>query len=332
MPVVDVHAHVTPQRYKDAIRRHGSWHGLGPDVGELHQGRFAESVSQRVARMDELGMDMQLITPTMGFSQYENELATTCRIARECNDEIAEIVTDHPDRFAGLATVPLQDVPAAIDELERGVRELGLRGVVIRDRVNGRTYDEPEFLPFFRAAEDLGAIVFFHQAGPTVVDQRISRYGLGNAIGNLTERVLAFATLVFGGVMDACPDLKALLAHGGGYTAFGAPRLDKIAGAMEGGCYPDTGLEPPFPDVDITLTRAPSTYLDRFLYDCCVYDGPALRFLIDRVGVERVLLGTDCPAPMFLRDPVTWINGLAELTDDEKDAILSRNPSRLLGV
>ena len=212
-----------------------------------------------------------------------------------------------------------------------------MKGVVVSDHVNGRTWDEPEFRPFFRAIEELGAIIFFHQSGDTCVNSRINRYDLGNAVGNLTERTLVYSVLVFSGVMDEFPGLKVLLGHGGGYTAFGIGRLDKVAGACEGG-YPATGLEPPFAALGgqaangFTLTLPPSAYLNRFYYDCCTYDGPALRFLIDRVGVDRVVLGTDYPAPMLLVDAVNWVNGLDCLTEDEKDAILRRNASALLDV
>jgi aminocarboxymuconate-semialdehyde decarboxylase len=285
--------------------------------------------------MDATGVDLQLITPTAGFYQYDNELETTKAIARECNNEIAEIVEEYPTRFAGLGTVPLQDPSSAIAELERLTQNLKLRGVMISDHVAGRTYDEPEFLPFFQAAEQMGAIVFFHQGGDTVVNHRIRRYRLGNAIGNLTERTLAFAALVFGGVMDRCPDLKPLLAHAGGYTAYGISRMDKVAGALEGG-YQRTGrLVPPFgmeTSAGYQLRRAPSEYLNRFYYDSCTYSGPALRFLIDQVGIDRVVLGTDHPAPMYQRDPVNWVNGLAELTPAEKNAILSKNAAGLLGL
>jgi aminocarboxymuconate-semialdehyde decarboxylase len=147
----------------------------------------------------------------------------------------------------------------------------------------------------------------------------------------LTERTLAFSSLVFGGVMDKCPRLTPLLAHGGGYVPYGVPRLDKIAGAFEGG-YPAGPLEPPFGlgAGEELLPKAPSEYLRRFYYDCCTYSGPVLRFLIDAVGSDRVVLGTDYPAPMFLIDPVRWINGLDCLTAEEKTAILSENASRLL--
>jgi aminocarboxymuconate-semialdehyde decarboxylase len=333
MQVVDIHAHVTPERYKAAIRRDGSWYGLGPEVGELDRQGFTKSISERIEEMRARGIDRQLITPTVGFYQYGNDLDTTTRVAQECNQEVAEIVDEHPDWFSGLGTVPMQDSAAAIAELTRCIRELNLKGVIIGDHVNGHSYDEPQFLPFFKAAEALGAIVFFHQSGGTVVSPRIKRYSLSNGIGNLTERTLTFATLVFGGVMDQCPRLKPLLAHGGGYTAFGIGRLDKVAGAFEGS-YPNGPLTPPFPQPDgqYRLTRPPSTYLGQFYYDCCTFDGRALRFLIDTVGIDRVMAGSDSPAPMELLDLANWVKGLSELTADEKDAILRRNAAAFLSL
>jgi len=331
MPVIDMHAHVTPERFKKAIRERGEWHGLDSAVGELGLGGFDKSLPERLEEMDVWGMDMQLVTPTVGFYQYGNDLEVTRRIARECNDEIGEMVQAHPTRFAGLATLPMQDPPSAIAEMERAMTDLGLEGVIISDHVAGRTYDEPEFLPFFVAAEELGAIVFFHQGGDTVVNHRIRRYKLGNAVGNLTERALVYATLVFGGILDRCPDLKPYLAHGGGYTTFGVARMDKVAGALELGSA--GGFIPPFGEDDgFAQAMPPSDYLRRFFYDCCTYSGPALRFLIDAVGIDRVVLGTDYPAPMVLHDAVNWINGLPELSAGEKGAILDANPTRILGL
>ena len=334
MPVIDTHAHVTPERYKKVVRAGETWHGLDRTAGELGRGGFDKGLDDRLADMAADGVDMQAVTPNAGFYQYSNELKNTRAIARECNEEVAEMVEQHPDKFVGMGTVPMQDPRSAIDELEHVMTEMNLKGAMISDHVAGRTYDEPEFLPFFQAAEELGAVLFFHQGQDTVVNQRISRYKLGNAVGNLTERTLVFATLVFGGVIDRCPDLKILLAHGGGYTAFGISRMDKVAGALEGG-YPESGLTPPFgkdPSALYTITRPPSDYLARFNYDCCTYSGPALRYLIDTVGIDQVVLGTDYPAPMFLRDPANWVRGLAELTATEKEAILSANPGRLLGI
>lgn len=334
MPIIDMHAHVTPDRFKKAIRETGSWYGLGPRTGELHRpGGFNASTNERLAEMDKVGIDLALITPNAGFYQYDNELGTTIVVARECNDSIAELVAEHTGRFVGLGTLPMQDTSSAVAELERVIRDLGLQGVMVSDHVNGLTWDEARFLPFFEAAEAMGALIFFHQGGDTCVRGRIDRYGLPNAVGNLTERALSFAALVFGGVMDRYPRLKVLLAHGGGYAPYGASRMDKVAGALEGG-YPETRLQPPFGRGadDYELSRPPSSYLSQFYYDCCTYSGRVLRFLIDTVGIDRVVLGTDSPAPMYLIDSVSWINELESLTAAEKQAILTGNATVLLGL
>jgi aminocarboxymuconate-semialdehyde decarboxylase len=186
-------------------------------------------------------------------------------------------------------------------------------------------------LPFFEAAQDLGALLFFHQGGETITTRRNSKYKLPNAVGNLTERTMVFAALIFGGVLDRFPDLKLLLGHGGGYAPYGVARMDKVAGALPGDF--DGTMNPPFgPDDGFENERPPSEYLDRFYYDCCTYSGPVLRFLVDSVGLDRVVLGTDYPAPMFLYDPVNWVRGLPELTETEKEAILVGNSNALLGV
>ncbi|HEU0288502.1 MAG TPA: amidohydrolase family protein, partial [Nocardioidaceae bacterium] len=131
--MIDVHAHLTPERFKEAIRTEGNWHGLGPSSGELHRRGFNTSVPDRIAQLDEMGVDIQLITPNDGFYHYDKDLDLTTTVARECNDEIAKVVEQHPTRFIGMGTLPMQDIPAAITELERGMGELGLRGAMIND-------------------------------------------------------------------------------------------------------------------------------------------------------------------------------------------------------
>jgi aminocarboxymuconate-semialdehyde decarboxylase len=326
MPVVDIHNHVTPRRFRDAIEANGEWHTLGPDVGELHIPKFSIAPDDRIGEMDAMGVDMHCLTINTGFFQYGQPIDIAKVIARECNEELMTMVRDHPDRFTALASVPMQDVPAAIDEMEHAMREWGFKGITIGDHVVGRMLDEPSFRPFWRSVEELGAVVFFHQCSSTVVESRTGRYGLPNTIGNLTDRAITFGTLVFGGVMDEFPDLKICLGHAGGYTAFGVARMDKgwRAGAMDN--------MPEFEDARTVLAHAPSEYLGRFYYDSCTYTEATLRFLIDMVGIDRVVLGTDYPAPMMEEDPVRWINAMERLTPAEKDAILSTNPTRLLGL
>jgi aminocarboxymuconate-semialdehyde decarboxylase len=261
---------------------------------------------------------VHVVSPYVGFYNYELPVEAARATAQAINDEIADMARTRPERFAGLGTLPMQDVKASIAELERCMVKLGLKGAEINDHINGRTLEEPEFRPFWKAAEQMGACIFFHQAGETLVAARSKRYHLPNTIGNLADRAVTFATLVFGGVMDAHPDLKIVLGHGGGYTCFGIGRMDHGWQVRS--------------EARVHITQPPSAYLRRFYYDCIVYDEPALRYLIDRVGVDRVVFGTDWPYDMALDWPVSWILGMASLTQEEKEAILWKNLERLLNL
>jgi aminocarboxymuconate-semialdehyde decarboxylase len=328
MRSIDVHAHLTPQCFWRATEN-GEWHTIRREkdarghecaiVGGRPQPlppRARWTPEERLADMDSLGVDMQVVSPYVGFYNYHLDPRTAIATARAINDEIRDMVRGWPERFAGLGTLPMQEPKAAVDELERCMTELGLKGVEINDHVNGRTLEEPEFRPFWKAAEQLGALVFFHQGGETLVSARSRRYHLPNSIGNLVDRTVTFATLVHGGVMDECPDLKICLGHGGGYTCYGIGRMDhgwKVR-----------------PEARQNLTRPPSAYLRHFYYDCIVYTEPALRFLVDTVGADRVLFGTDWPYDMALDWPVSWILAMPGLSAEEKDAILWKNLSALL--
>jgi aminocarboxymuconate-semialdehyde decarboxylase len=259
-----------------------------------------------------------VLSPYSGFYNYELDTAVAVATSKGSNDEIGQMSKSWPDRFAGLATLPMQDVKTAIAELERVMIHLGFKGAMINDHVNGRTLDEPEFLPFWKAAEQLGALILFHQAGETIVASRMKRYHLPNTIGNLADRTVTFASLVFGGVMDACPNLKICLAHGGGYTCYGIGRMDRGWQVRS--------------EARVQISQPPSAYLRRFYYDCIVYTESALRYLIDTVGVDRVVFGTDWPYDMVFDWPVSWILSLESLTQDEKEAILWKNLERLLGL
>lgn len=323
--MIDVHSHVTPPSFRQAVLAGRSWHGLDDSIGELEIPEFSISPEDRIAKMDAAGVDMHVLTVNNDFYRYELEPGLTQEIARACNEEIGAMMHDHPDRFTGLATVPMQNVDMAIAEMEFAMSKLDYRGVTINDHVNGVTFDDPTFYPFWEAVESLGAVVFFHQCGPTLVKARTSRYALPNSIGNLADRAVTFGTLVFGGIMDRYPDLKICLGHAGGYSAFGAARMDKTWRAA------DMGV-PEFSDAKTNLVRPPSEYLSRFYYDSCTYTESTLRFLIDAVGIDRVVLGTDYPAPMVQEDPVTWLANMPGISADERVAITSTNPARMLGL
>ena len=318
MRSIDIHAHSTPQCFQRAVLAGQDWHGMTAADGELFNPRNAWTPEQRIADMDSLGVDIQVVSTSPGFYQYHQEPAVTAAIARDCNDEIRQMTLDYPQRLAGLALLPMQDTPAAVAELERAVLRLGFKGAMIGDQVNGKTFDEPEFLPLWKAAEEMGALIFIHQGGQTIGSERQPRYHVRNTIGNLADRTVTFAAFAFGGIMDQFPDLKICLAHGGGYACFGAGRMDRGWQVRA--------------EARVNINQPPRNYLSRFYYDCLTHSEPALRMLIDSVGIDRVVLGTDWPADMRIDWPVSWVMGLESLTLAEKEAILYKNLGRLLGL
>ncbi len=321
MKTVDIHAHISPEGMVNAMADGRDWHGISSaEMLPTHEytPRTMWTPEQRLKEMDELNVDVHVLSTNSFFYFYERDSAAVTAMTRECNDYVSQLTKDHPDRFAGFATLPMQDVGASVAELERGMQTLGLKGAMIGDHVNGATFDDPSFMPLWKAAEASGAVIFIHQSGDTVVSDRNSRYHLPNTIGNLADRAVTFASFVFGGVMDACPDLKVCLAHGGGYTCFGAGRMDRAWQVRS--------------EARANLQHPPSTYLNRFYYDCLTHDESALRMLIDMVGIDRVVFGTDWPFDMAIDEPVSWVRSMTSLTDEEKDAILGDNIVSLLGL
>ena len=326
MRTIDIHAHISPGGYINAIAKGESWHGITAeprvtdDTISIHRNnpKTSWTPEERLADMNSLGVDVQVLSTNSYFYKYDEDPKVVTAMDMEANDYVSQLVKDHPDRFAGFCNLPMQDVKASIAELERGVTKLGLKGAMIGDHVNGKNYDEKAFLPFWKTVEQLGAVILVHQGGDTVVNSRTSKYHLPNTIGNLADRAVTFASLVFGGVMDACPDLSVCLCHGGGYTCYGIGRMDRGWQVRQ--------------EARVNIQHPPSAYLNRFYYDCLTHSEEALRMLIDSVGIDRVVFGTDWPFDMAQDWPVTWVLGLESLTQDEKEAILYKNLEKLLGI
>ena len=332
MRSIDIHAHVVPQGLWRAIDAGKQWHGVrhepGPGLGTMIVGgkrtTFASpkvrfTPEQRIADMDAQGTDVQVVSIHTPFFGYHLDAAEGRQLARDVNDEIAAMTRRWPERLAGLATLPVQDVGAAVNELERAVRELGLKGAELDTVVNGDNWDEPRFLPIFKAAEALGAVLFFHpQPYENLMVARITRYGLPNSLGVITEDAIVGAVLIYGGILDACPDLKVCIAHGAGPLCFGMGRLDHGWQVR--------------PEARQRLHRPPSAYLSRLYYDCLTSSERALRFLIDQVGIDRIVLGSDWPFVPWDPSPAGWVQGLKSLSQEEKDKILWRNLESLLNI
>ena len=329
MRSIDIHAHIVPDSLWKAIDGKAEWYGfrheagpgLGTVVGAGMRTHFTSpkvrySVEERLKDMDEQKVDVQVLsihTPLVG---YHLDAAQGLALARNVNDEIAAVARQQPRRLAGLATLPAQDVNSAIDELERSVTKLGLKGATLDTNVNGEQWDEPKFLPFFKAAEQMGAVLFYHpQPQNNFLAQRIPRHGLSNSLGVILDDAIVTAVLICGGVLEACPDLRVCIAHGGGPACYALGRLAR-------------GWER-LPE-DRRTPQKPSAYQKRLYYDTVVGSEEALRFLLDCVGADRVVLGSDWPFVPWKPGPAGWVQGLESLSQEEKDKIVWKNLETLL--
>jgi aminocarboxymuconate-semialdehyde decarboxylase len=234
------------------------------------------------------------------------------------NDHLAGVVRDHPQRFVGLGTLPMQAPDLAVRELERCVGELGLCGVEIGSHVNGHNLDHPSVFPVLQAAEQLGAAVFVHPWDMMAKD-RMGKYWLGWLVGMPAETALAICSVIFGGVLERLPRLRIAFAHGGG-------SFPGTIGRIEHGfhCRPDL--------VAVDNARNPRDYLGKFYLDSLVHDADALRHLIRLAGPERIALGSDYPFPLGEAEPGRLIESLSDLTPAVKDRLLAGTALEFLGL
>lgn len=273
-------------------------------------------MDDRLAVLDAMELDMQVVAPPppQCFPTLPADLAA--QAIAIVNDGIAEFVGRRPDRFAGLGTVTFQDPERAPADLE-GVMRRGLKGVMILTSVPGTDEIAAErFMPFWKKAEDLGAVVMIHPNGFSG-GERFSEYYFSNVIGNPLDTTVALHYLIFNGVMERLPKLKILAVHGGGYLPAYSGRIDHAWGARD--------------DVDAGLPQPPTTYLKRMVFDSVVFTAHQLEYLVKTYGADHVVMGTDYPYDMADYDPVGHVVG-ADLTDAQKAAVAGGTAKALFGI
>ncbi len=326
--VIDVHAHLLPRSAIAAAESGDTWFGsrienddIGRPViitGERHEGMGGkahyESMERRLERMDQDGVDIQVLSLNPIFFRHYLDANNGAAASVAVNDEIAGFIDRWPTRFAGYGALPMQDPDRAIAELERVMMIDGMIGACVGTHVDGANWDEPHLFPVLEAAQDLGALMFFHPSDRRL-EKHLPRYHLHNSIANPTETTIAIASIIHGGILDRLPDLKTLFAHGGGYACCGAARFDHGYEVRR--------------EARTQISMFPSEYLNKMWYDSLVYDYGMLRRLIEVVGIDKVMLGTDFPADMGQPDPVAWLSG-SDLNDEERAAVLGDTAAALL--
>jgi aminocarboxymuconate-semialdehyde decarboxylase len=274
-------------------------------------------VEQRLADMDAMGMDIQVLSPSPTQYYYWADRDLAEQVVRMQNEHVAEVCARHPDRLVGLGTLALQHPELAAEQLEQAMKQLGLKGVEISTSVNAEELDAALLAPFWRKAEELGAVIFIHPFGSTL-GERVSTHYLSNIIGQPLETTIALSHLIFGGVLDRHPGLKIVAAHGGGY-------LPSYCGRSNHG-------HAVRPEAKAGAKFSPVEYLRKMWFDTLVYEPEGLRHLINVVGASQVVVGSDYPFDMGHYDPQGLLAATQGLTEAELSAILGGNAAGLLGL
>ncbi|MGB7855956.1 MAG: amidohydrolase family protein, partial [Pseudolabrys sp.] len=265
--------------------------------------------------MDAMGVDVQVLSVTPQTYLYNQDASLGAMTAAIQNDQIAKLVKQNPQRFIGIATLPMQAPEKAADELKRAMTTLNLRGTMFASNIIGKNLDDPSFEPVWATAEELGAFVFIHPNNVAGAD-RMKSYYLNNLIGNPLDTTIGAACLYFGGVLGRYPKLTVVLAHGGGFTPYQAAR-------WEHGWHVR-------PEPKKNIVKQPVDIAKRFYYDTILHSAPVLEFMVEHVGADRVMLGSDYPYDMGMMDCVKHVRGL-KISDADKATILSTCAQALLG-
>lgn len=323
-PTIDIHAHFAPEEYLRLIDAEGEPYGVrlrpGPDGPMILVGQA--TIGPITAHYHDLGlrlksMDRQRVTvhalSLMPPMVYWGDGDLGERLARVVNDAMAEASRAHPDRFVFLATLPMQDPNAAVNEVNRAVTELGCRGIYLGTNVRGKELTDPSFVPIFECIHALNVPVFLHPLN-VIGSQRLTRYYLHNFLGNPFDTAVAAANLIFSGLLDRFPKLQVCLPHAGGALPYLIGRLNHGWKVREE-CR--------------SLKKPPSSYLRRFTYDTISHAPESLDYLIKLVGVDRVMMGSDYCFDMGYDRPVKVVTAL-KLSRGDQEKILSGNAARIL--
>ena len=319
--VIDFHAHMLEREVFQASTNKTVFTGFGaapasaprPGAQTLMARMFDPDAI--ITDMDARGIDASVLTASTvlqgtSWAEADQDLA----LCRRCNDQAGAWAAQYPGRLIGSFVLPLQDVPRAITELKRAVDELKLTTANVSSSYNGVYIGDPLFHPFWDAVAAHNITVWIHPEGAR--DPWFQRYALWNSAGQSIEETRAMASLIYEGVMHRHPNLKVVMAHGGGYFPHYMGRMDRNTANR-----PDT--------VRNTGGKNPSEFLRSFHYDTCVYDPQVLRVLIERVGVDRLVMGSDYPVGEA--DPVGWLRA-AGVAGEDLAAIAGGNAARLLGL
>jgi aminocarboxymuconate-semialdehyde decarboxylase len=347
---IDLHTHILPHDWPDLDAKYGytgfvRLEHYRPCCARMMIGdRFFREIGdnawdprRRLEECDRTGVSVQVLSTVPVMFSYWAKPTDGLDLSRRLNDHIAGVVRAHPARFAGLGTIPLQDPELAARELERCVRELGLRGVQIGSHIDANSHlpNEPRNLddrsldPVWQIAEEWGAAIFVHP-WDMVGKERMPKYWLPWLVGMPAETSLAICSMIFGGVFDRFPRLRVAFAHGGGAFPFTIGRIEHGFNVRPDLVAIDSQINPRsyLARLDERGAAAPA----RFYVDSLVHDADALRLLLKLFGVNRIALGSDYPFPLGEAHPGELIESMPDFSPEEKTRLLSGSAREFLAL
>jgi aminocarboxymuconate-semialdehyde decarboxylase len=315
---IDIHAHIVDRTY---IERLGSTLKLETEKTADGKTLFRHNgytvawsrddmfdIDERLRQMDRKKIDVRVLslsTPNVYLWDEKVQIGVT----RDINDALARICRQHPDRFTGLASLPLKNVGASLQELDRCIGELGMKGVAIGSNIDGSALDEPQYEPLWRRIDALRLPVFEHPMFPDTTNLR--GYELPLRVGLIFDTTLVATRLIYSGIFERYPNFPYIMAHTGGALLMILERLDN-------------GYRL-FPDCRKHISRLPSEYAARLFYDTTSFGKAALQFALQSVAPSQILFGTDDP---FIDASPSHVEQLA-LPDDDFKAVMGGNAMRL---
>jgi aminocarboxymuconate-semialdehyde decarboxylase len=332
-PVIDAHFHWYPPTFIDLVVKEGAAHGAtikGPDDSGTYRvqtpgGEFyspgGSSFRKEMAdldaifkAMDERGVDMYALTMTHPHV-YWAPPAFGAKLSRAVNDDHAAVHLKHPTKLLGTIMLPMQDPKLALEELDRAAQLPGMRALSVAENIKGKNLSDKSFWPIWARCEQLGLPLFLKNVNPISERMIENDFSMINILGNPFEATMAITALILGGVMDAFPKLDVYVPHAGGAFPWLVPRVDYAISRGQ-----------------VKHPRPASEYLRRFHYDLILHSPKLMRTLIDIVGVDRIVCGTDFPQTMSIRRPIEYVDAIPGITPRERERILCENPARLLKV